>query len=316
MRLKVPPKRFLTPIAILVFIAISAGVIAIEGLIISRDWVFAWVMLGLLALSLTDVRRWARGVVFDWLPFAGFLFAYDIARGVADNLGIQPHTAAAIRVDRALFGSTLPTTWLQSHLYRPPAARCYDYGAFAVYLTHFFLTFLIAALLWRYAYPQFRRFRTMVLLLAGAGFLTYALFPATPPWLAAEHGQLPYVYRIVGEMWGHAGFYPAQSLFEDGSGFVNEVAAVPSLHAAYPLLFTLFFWSMARPWQRALLVAYPLAMSFSLVYTGEHYVVDVVLGWLYAVAVYAAVTGLEHLRAVGRVARASALELNDSRARA
>jgi len=30
-----------------------------------------------------------------------------------------------------------------------------------------------------------------------------------------------------------------------------------------------------------LLLAYPLAMTFTLVYTGEHYVVDVLVGWLY-----------------------------------
>ena len=35
-----------------------------------------------------------------------------------------------------------------------------------------------------------------------------------------------------------------------------------------------------RRW-RPLLIAYPLAMAFTVVYTGEHYVVDVLLGWLY-----------------------------------
>jgi membrane-associated phospholipid phosphatase len=40
-------------------------------------------------------------------------------------------------------------------------------------------------------------------------------------------------------------------------------------------------------------VAYPLAMAFTLVYAGEHYVFDVLLGWIYAVAVYSAVTALE-----------------------
>jgi membrane-associated phospholipid phosphatase len=33
--------------------------------------------------------------------------------------------------------------------------------------------------------------------------------------------------------------------------------------------------------------AYPLAMAFAIVYTGEHYVADVLLGWLYAVASFA-----------------------------
>jgi membrane-associated phospholipid phosphatase len=51
-----------------------------------------------------------------------------------------------------------------------------------------------------------------------------------------------------------------------------------------------------RPWARALLLLYPLAMGFTLVYTGEHYIFDVVLGWVYAVGVYALVLAYERVR--------------------
>jgi len=286
----------ITLIAIVAFIGITAGLVAAEGLILSRDWVFVWAMLGLLALSLTDVKRWLRGLVVDWLPFVGILFAYDIARGVADNVGIGAHTSTGIDVDGALFGHPIPSVWLQNHLYDYAHVHWYDYGVFAVYLTHFFATFVIAVFLWRFAYPQFRRFRTMILALTAAGFLTYVLFPATPPWLASQQGHLPYLYRIIGEMWNHTdGMYPAAGLFQNGNEYVNEVAAVPSLHAAFPVMFLLLFWRGARgrPWLRVLLVAYPLAMAFTLVYAGEHYVFDVLLGWIYAVAVYGAVTAIE-----------------------
>jgi membrane-associated phospholipid phosphatase len=286
----------ITLIAIVAFIGITAGLVAAEGLILSRDWVFVWAMLGLLALSIADPKRWLRGLVFDWLPFVGILFAYDIARGVADNVGIAAHTSTGIDVDGALFGHPIPSVWLQNHLYDYSHVHWYDYGVFAVYLTHFFATFVIAVFLWRFAYPQFRRFRTMILALTAAGFLTYMLFPATPPWLASQQGHLPYLYRIIGEMWNHTdGMYPAAGLFQNGNEYVNEVAAVPSLHAAFPVMFTLFFWgaSRGRLWLRMLLVAYPVAMAFTLVYAGEHYVFDVLLGWVYAVAVYGAVTALE-----------------------
>jgi membrane-associated phospholipid phosphatase len=131
------------------------------------------------------------------------------------------------------------------------------------------------------------------------GFLTYVLFPATPPWLAAQQGHLPYIHRVVGEMWNHTdGLYPAAGLFENGNGYVNEVAAVPSLHAAFTMLILIFFWARANWWQRVLLVAYPLAMAFTLVYGGEHYVADVLLGWIYAVVTYVAVGAID-----GAVAR-------------
>jgi membrane-associated phospholipid phosphatase len=60
------------------------------------------------------------------------------------------------------------------------------------------------------------------------------------------------------------------------------VAAIPSLHAAFALLVSVALWPLARRWwQRALLAAYPLAMGFALVYGGEHYVIDLLLGWAY-----------------------------------
>jgi membrane-associated phospholipid phosphatase len=67
--------------------------------------------------------------------------------------------------------------------------------------------------------------------------------------------------------------------------YVNRVAAVPSLHAATALLIAMIFWSRTVRW-RWLLVVYPLAMAVSLVYLGEHYVSDILLGWLYAVLVF------------------------------
>jgi len=47
----------------------------------------------------------------------------------------------------------------------------------------------------------------------------------------------------------------------------------------------LFFWDRRKKW-RWLLPLYPLAMAFSLVYTGEHYVFDILLGWVYAATIY------------------------------
>jgi membrane-associated phospholipid phosphatase len=34
------------------------------------------------------------------------------------------------------------------------------------------------------------------------------------------------------------------------------------------------------------LAAYPLCMAFTLVYTGEHFVIDIVIGWLYAATTF------------------------------
>jgi membrane-associated phospholipid phosphatase len=80
----------------------------------------------------------------------------------------------------------------------------------------------------------------------------------------------------------------AADLFETGHGLVNLVAAMPSLHAAYPAMLLLFFWADGR-WWRIGFGLYTLAMGFSLVYGGEHFVLDIVVGWLYAGIAFAIV---------------------------
>jgi membrane-associated phospholipid phosphatase len=59
---------------------------------------------------------------------------------------------------------------------------------------------------------------------------------------------------------------------------------VPSLHAAFSLLIAITLWPRNHKWLRPIVALYPLAMAFSLVYAGEHYFSDILLGWVYTVA--------------------------------
>lgn len=291
------------------YVIALAATIATDGLPLMRDRLLLWAGLGLVACSLHRFRREAPALAVDWLPFAAILLAYDFLRGRADDLGARAHTWPQLLFDQDVFGGVTPTVWLQRSLYHgPDALRWYDYGAWAVYLTHFFATLVVAMVLWLVARAHFRRFAAMVSLLALLGFATYALFPAVPPWMAAQQGALPPdVARIVGAVFAHLPIGDTSTLYERGTGFANDVAAMPSLHAAYSLLIVLFLWPLARRrWCRALLAAYPLAMGFALVYTGEHYVADVLAGWAYAVVVCAAVEAVAARLGAG-VRRAAAV---------
>jgi hypothetical protein len=78
----------------------------------------------------------------------------------------------------------------------------------------------------------------------------------------------------------------AALLLADRQGQVNQVAAVPSLHIAFAVLTCLVLLPVARRiWQRVALVAYTLLMPLVLVWAGEHYVVDTLLGAAYAIVV-------------------------------
>jgi membrane-associated phospholipid phosphatase len=299
--------RVLTAAGLGVFVVATVALVWTQGLILSRDWLFGWMLLGLLAVSLADPLRWARGVLVDWLPLMIVLLCYDLSLPVRRWLGITPHIWPQLDADRVVFGQ-LPTITLQHRLYTPGVVHWFDYPAFAVYLSHFFVTLLVLAVLWKVSYQRFRHYRALVVTLATAGFVTYVLFPAVPPWLAAVNGHIEPVHRIIAGMWGAVGIAPAKALFETRGEFYNQEAAIPSLHAAYPMLLLLFFWGVANRWVRAGLVAYAVGMAFTLVYSGEHYVSDILVGWLYAAAVVAGVAWFRRRRAHRRSPAAATRE--------
>jgi len=269
---------------------LSAVMVATVGVPTSHDLVFAWFGLGMAAFAITDLRRKVPRFVRDWAPFMAVLFVYDRLRGYADGALVQPRELPQIRLEAALFGKPIPTVWLQEHLWHGANhLQWWDYAAWFVYLTHFLGTLIVAAILWTWAHEHFARFATMVCVLALTAFATYVLYPAVPPWMAAQDGAIGEAHRTVKLTWPHVPIAHYGSLFEKGEHYANNVAAMPSLHAGYALLLSLFLWRLLPKWTRPILVLYPPAMAFTLVYGGEHYVVDCIAGWLYAIATFVSV---------------------------
>jgi hypothetical protein len=266
-----------------VYVVASLVVFILLGVPYQRDLLAIWLLLGLLCFSLSDVRGWARGVVLEWLPFIGLLIAYDSLRGSASHL-FGVHYLPQIDADKWLFGG-VPTVSLQHWLWSGHVVW-WDVIFWGVYLTHFFATPVVAAVLWKVDRQRFRVFVVLVAALSFLGLATYALYPAAPPWMAGQAGLIDPVTRIVPLVWHYLGLHSAGSIVEGGYAYANNVAAVPSLHAAFSLLVAITLWpSRRRRWLRPLVALYPLAMAFSLVFSGEHYVSDILLGWVYTVVV-------------------------------
>ena len=283
MQVRVLSPRLVRWLAPTLYVAALSAYMWREGVPVGRERLLLWIVLGLLALSTANLGGWFRGVVFEWLPLALVLAVYDLLRGHADGLLFSAWYRPQLEADSFLFGGTDPTVWLQDRLWHGPSdLHWYDYAAWAVYVSYFLATYVVAGFLWFFARARFRRYVACVSLLAGMAFATFALFPAAPPWLASRHGELDPTTRLIGPISGHIPFVSLsfEELFERGWEYSNPVAAVPSLHAAYTLLITIFLWRIAGR-ARPFLALYPPAMAFALVYTAEHYVVDILLGWAY-----------------------------------
>ena len=286
-QLRLLSPRLVRWIAPTLYVAALSGYMWREGVPVGRERLLLWIVLGLLAVSTANLVGWLRSVIFEWLPLALVLAAYDLLRGHADGLLFSAWYRPQLEADSSLFGGTVPTVWLQDRLWHGPShVRWYDYASWAVYVSYFLVTYLVAGLLWFFARARFRRYVASVALLAGMAFATFALFPAAPPWLASREGELDPTSRLIGPISGHIPFisFSFEELFQRGWEYSNQVAAVPSLHAAYTLLITLVSLAHGTLGPSLLLALYPLAMAFALVYTAEHYVVDILLGWAYTLA--------------------------------
>lgn len=255
------------------------------------------ILAGLAIPCLGKGWRAYRQVLLDWLPFTAVLVVYDVSRGLATWVGLPLHMSDIAAADRALFGGTVPTVWLQDHFLHPGAPTWYDALATLVYTTHFLATPIVAAVLWLRNRQVWIQFVTRVIVLSVAGLVTYVLFPAAPPWYAAREGVIEPVIRASSRGWLWLHINHAGNLLSAGQLAANPVAAMPSLHTAFATLIALFvIGRLSSPW-RWLIVLYPVAMGLALVYLGEHYVVDLIAGVVYAVAVHLGVSAWERRRA-------------------
>jgi hypothetical protein len=278
---------------------------AITGLPTDRISILSWVLAALAVHTVADGWRRLGRLLADWLPLAAALMGYDATRGLADRIGVPVHVTEPAAVDRWLGGGTLPTVWLQQHLGGGP----WEVVATLVYSSHFVVTPVVLGVFWIRDRARWARYARLVIALSLAGLVTYVLYPAAPPWLAAKDGAIESVDRLSGSGWAVLGLPRAGALLSNGQGHVNRVAAIPSLHTAFAVLTCLVLLPLARRvWQRVVLVGYALLMPLALVWAGEHYVVDTVLGAAYAVGLWLLLPRVERLVRRGLAARARGRE--------
>jgi membrane-associated phospholipid phosphatase len=255
-------------------VALSAA-IAMFGLALTAERMLLVLLVPALAL------RRARAYLRDFAPFIALIILYAECRGLAHTLRPIPYYLPQLDAEKLLFGGHVPADVLQNHLWHG-TRRWYDTILFDVTRVHSIVPYAFAFLLWLKRRALFYRFGATMLVVSFAAAVVFALFPAAPPWAASQAG-----YDSVSvERIGHApSSLPYLTIFHYVDS--NPYAAIPSLHAGYSFLIFVFVaglaWRMRRRWTVIGLAAlYPLAQSFAAVYTGNHYVVDLLIGYVFA----------------------------------
>jgi membrane-associated phospholipid phosphatase len=296
------------------------------GFAFNRELLLLYICTGLIAASIG--RRQVLSVLRDWLPFALILVVYDLSRGAATMVGTPTLWDVQPAMDRWLFFGAEPTVWLQERL-KLPQPPWWEVISSTVYMSFFIVPYVVAGVLWLRDRDDWKAFVRRFMSLTFLSLVMYAALPAAPPWAAARctgadvaggppdpacmsgpAGRAPdggllgsmqtptagannFVERISTRGWDNLHLGAARALIDEGQASVNLVAAIPSLHAGLTALIAIFLWRRVRWWWRPVLATYAVTMTFTLVYSAEHYVVDILAGWAVAAIVLIAVNRYE-----------------------
>jgi len=206
----------------------------------------------------------------ELLLLAGTLPLYYLVRGQAHQ---QVNEAVARGVSIVNLENSLGIFWevqLQSWVL--------SYGWLVKLLNWFYLFGHLPVIgtlaIWMYFWhrPQYLLMRNAFLLSGAIGLIIYVNFPTAPPRLLQDHGVfLGFVDTVVDQ------YHRGRPLTPDF--FVNQYAAMPSLHFGWNLLVGVSLWMATRNvFVRAFAVIMPLAMFTDIILTANHYILDGVAG--------------------------------------
>jgi hypothetical protein len=276
--------------AVLGYAAVVVAIMFVGGLSITPDVLVVAFLL--VAVLMGRTRIFLR----DWVPFIAIFLAYELMRGIADDAGFPVHMTDVIDAERFIAFGHLPTQVLQDWFDPTRGVNGWVILATVLYMMHFVLPVVGGLLLWVWRRPQYYDFVAAFILLSFAGFVTYLFLPVAPPWWAASLGKLngpdghpviqylkPDGFAVIADAFGFNGRWLSSYAFYDINP--NGVAAFPSLHAGYPFL---VFLVLRRGFGRIgwLALGYAILVWWAIVFTGDHYVIDVLGGIAYASAAY------------------------------
>ena len=124
------------------------------------------------------------------------------------------------------------------------------------------------------------QFSSAFMLVNLLGWTIYYIYPEAPPWYVELYGFTE-SFDVPGNAAGLIRFdnYFDIAFFRNlYSNSSNVFASMPSLHSAYPIVVFFYGWKKGLGWLNWVFFILIIGIWFSAVYTGHHYIIDVILG--------------------------------------
>lgn len=245
--------------------------------------------IGVLLALLFVLSYHTRRLVVAMLPFIVFGISYDWMNIIPNYEVNTVDIAGVYNTEKSLFGITDGSSLLTpNEFFARHNAPWMDLLAGFFYLCWVPVPILFGLwLYWKRQDMNYLHFALVFLLVNLIGFAGYYIHPAAPPWYVAEWGT-DFIAGTPGSVAGLGRFDAMTGLgVFDGlyARNANVFAAVPSLHSAYTLVaFVYSLRSKCPLWMKIFLGVVTVGIWFTAVYTSHHYIIDVTLGILTALA--------------------------------
>ncbi|MFH1729440.1 MAG: phosphatase PAP2 family protein [Pseudomonadota bacterium] len=241
-----------------------------------------------LCLGLSYAHPKTRKFVVYMIPFWLVGFCYEYFQFIEVYRG-EIHVDDIYYAELSYFGITYNgEKIILCELFRKNPNVFFDLMSGFAYLFYIWEVFIFAIVIYFKDKVCFSKLAWSFFAINICGMIIYFLYPAAPPWYIESYGLGPAVLDALPSAAGAARFdellginYFAQFY----SRSANVFGAMPSLHAAYPLLITFFAFFINRYLFVATLI-FTLMVDFGAIYLRHHYVWDVLIGSLLTVFVF------------------------------
>lgn len=259
------------------------------------------------ALAVVVPRSRLRDAALCGLQMYAYTATYKMPHDDPEALEARVFVDYPVRVDRALGLGTIPNLRLQRRFAVDGQIRLGDQVlVWCHWLWFLFPHGTVAYMMLRHP-DRFPRAAAMTYAVFDLGLIGYWGVPTAPPWYASEHGRLGDRGELaVRRMMVEHGRAFWKERWDDLYGLLggNPLAAMPSLHFATSVM-AAHLLSEAGPVEGAVGWTYALTLGFALVYLGEHYLVDLLVGTALTEGVrLAAPSATPAIAAVGRAVQA------------
>ena len=158
--------------------------------------------------------------------------------------------------------------WFVAHAWAAVPA-CYWYAA-----AHYVVTLVVLVWLYRRGPAHYTPARWALVVASLIALACYLLLPTAPPRMTGG-------YVDVLSLHSGAGWWGAEASAPKGMGnLTNQLAAFPSLHAGWALWVALVVRrNSSNLWLRGLAWVYAVTTALVVVGTGNHWILDVLVGW-------------------------------------